>query len=246
MKVDSVVVVPCYKESKRLNTNQYLSELDKFSSNVVLVDDGSPDDTFKILKNLEQNGSDRFVAIKKPINAGKAEAVRTGMNYAIEKYPNAKYVGFMDADLAVKFSEVPSMIDCFTKNKEINTVIGVRSRLAGHKVDRSFPVYALQRVIAQMGGALFSPKVTDTQCGAKFFDAKVVKKVIKEPFISKWLFDQELLARIFHLPENAYKNWLYEHPVSSWTEIGNSTRKFSDYFKSLKDYFKILKKYGVK
>ena len=241
---NSVIVVPCYNESKRINPEQYLDQLKKFSSTVILVDDGSPDDTYKVLHKLEMSAPDRFGAIKMIKNKGKAEAVRLGMNHALQEYRHAKYIGYLDADLAVKFSEAPDMIDCFKKNPNITTVIGVRTRNEGYDIQRSNIKYFMQRIIAKMGNMLFSPDVIDTQCGAKFFKAEALKTVIKEPFISKWLFDQELLTRLYK--QRKSDEWLHSYPVKSWTEIGNSHRKTTDYLRCLKEYFKILKRYGLK
>lgn len=241
---DSAVVVPCFNEEKRINTREYIDSLGDFSSKVFLVDDGSRDKTFQVLKSLEKQAPDRFIAIKAPQNLGKAEAVRLGINTALDK--NFKHIGFFDADLAVKFSEIPNFLNIFKNVSEVNSVIGVRLPLAGHKLDRGGGKYAAQGIIAKMANLLFSPKVSDTQCGAKMFRADVLKPTTKEPFISRWLFDMELLKRISDLPQSKGKNWLFEFPVTSWSEIGGSKRKFSDYAKCLKDYFKILFKYGIK
>ena len=241
---DSAVVIPCFNEEKRINTRQYLDSLGDFSSKVFLVDDGSRDKTFQVLKSLEKSAPDRFIAIKAPQNLGKAEAVRLGINAALDK--NFRQVGFLDADLAVKFSEIPNFLNVFKNVPEATSVIGVRLPLAGHKIDRTAGKYLAQNVITKMANLLFSPKVSDTQCGAKMFRAEVLKPTAKEPFISRWLFDMELLKRISDLPQSKGKNWLFELPVTSWSEIGGSKRKFSDYGKSLKDYFKILFKYGIK
>lgn len=240
----SAVVIPCFREEKRINVNKYLEDSAKFSSQVFLVDDGSPDKTFDVLKKLEKSNPDKFIAIKSPKNQGKGEAVRLGMNIALDN--KFKKIGFLDSDLAVDFKEYDNFLRCFDRDKELNTVIGVRSKLAGHKIDRSNFQYLRQRIIAKMGHVLFSPQVIDTQCGAKVFSADVLKKTIKEPFITRWLFDQELLTRISKLKENIGKNWLLEYPVQKWTEYGNSHVKSSDFAKSLKDYFKLIWKYGVK
>ena len=242
--VESAIVIPCYNESKRINPNQYLDGLKDFPSQVFLIDDGSRDNTFSVLKNLERKAPDRFTAIKCIDNGGKAEAVRRGMNEAIDR--NFKYVGFMDADLATPFSEVPSFLKSFKDNPEVNSVIGTRLKLAGHKIERSGSKYMIQKVIAAMGSLLFSPKVSDTQCGAKMFKSDVLKPAIKEKFSVNWLFDQELLTRLSRLPQNKGKNWLYELPLSKWTEVGGSHIRKSDYIKCLKDYFKLLMKYGIK
>ncbi len=241
---NSAIVVPCYNEEKRINCNKYLNSLNHFDSHVFLVDDGSRDGTLNILKSLEKKAPDRFTAIKQSSNTGKAEAVRNGLNIAADK--GFKYIGFADADLAVEFKEFPDFLKIFDDIKEVNTVIGTRTRLAGRKIDRNLSKYIQQRIIAKMGNVLFAPPVFDTQCGAKMFKAKVVKQAIKEPFLANWLFDQELLTRISKLKESIGKNWLFEFPVKSWIEYGGSHRKPSDYLKSLQDFFKILKKHGIK
>ena len=240
------IVVPCYKEGARLNKDEYLRTASELPPNthIFLVDDGSPDDTFVKINELHKSNPDRFSAIQFKDNQGKGETVRRVMkNLAKDNFDN---VGFLDADLAVKFSEVHSFLKAFADNPEANTVVGVRPRLAGHKVDRSLAKYTLQRGIGILGGVLFSPAISDTQCGAKFFKAQEVKPAFNDEFISKkWLFDQELLTRISRLPQSKGKQWLVEHPVASWTEIGNSHVKPADYINCLKDdYFNILKHYG--
>ena len=240
----SAIVIPCYNEGKRINPNQYLEGLKDFSSQVFLIDDGSKDNTFQLLKKLEKSAPDRFIAVRCAQNGGKAEAVRRGMNEALSK--NFRHIGFMDADLATPFSEVPSFLKAFKDNPDVNSVIGVRLRLAGHDVQRSNTKAFIQKIIAAMGGVLFKPKVSDTQCGAKMFKADVLKPAIKEPFSVKWLFDQELLTRLSRLPQNQGKNWLFELPLSKWFDVGGSHVKKSDYIKCLKDYFKLLMKYGIR
>ncbi|MBQ7449906.1 glycosyltransferase [bacterium] len=240
----SAIVIPCYNEGKRINPHQYIEGLKDFSSQVFLVDDGSKDNTFEILKKLEKSVPDRFIAVKCAQNGGKAEAVRRGMNEALSR--NFRHIGFMDADLATPFSEIPSFMKAFKDNPDVSSVIGVRLRLAGHNVQRSNIKSFIQKIIATMGSVLFSPKVSDTQCGAKMFRSDVLKPAVKDAFSVKWLFDQELLTRLSRLPQNRGKNWLYELPLSQWLDVGGSHVKKSDYIKCLKDYFRLLMKYGIR
>ena len=241
---DSAVVIPCFNEEKRINPAQYIDSLGDFSSKVFLVDDGSTDKTFSVIKRLERKVPDRFIAIKSPHNMGKAEAVRLGINTALDK--KFRHIGFMDADLSVKFNEIPNFLQVFKNLPEVTSVIGVRLPLAGHKIERPAGKYLIQETITKLANVLFSPKVKDTQCGAKMFKAEVLRSTVKEPFLSRWLFDIELLKRISSLPQCKEKSWLFELPVSSWENIAGSKRKISDYGKCLLDYFKILLKYGIK
>ncbi len=239
----SAVVIPCYREEKRIAPQRYLEGLKDFPSHVFLVDDGSPDKTLDVLEGLHKSAPDRFSVVK-GVHQGKAETVRLGLNTAIDK--KFRHVGFLDADLAVEFKEIPDFLKVFKDKKDVTAVIGTRTRLAGREIDRSLPKYIQQRIIAAMGGLLFSPSVQDTQCGAKMFEAQTVGKAIQKPFLANWLFDQELLTRMSRLKENAGKNWLFELPVKKWTDVANSTRSVSSYASALKDYFTLIKKYGFR
>ena len=95
-----------------------------------------------------------------------------------------------------------------------------------------------------MGGAICGQNLSDSQCGAKMFDASALKPAIKKPFNVKWLFDQEILARFSKNLKT--KNWLLQHPLSEWKDVKGSHVKGSDYIKCLKDYFKLLSIYGIK
>ena len=85
--------------------------------------------------------------------------------------------------------------------------------------------------------------VYDTQCGAKVIEYTIAKQLFKEKFITKWLFDVELLLRMkvnYNLQENVLEIPLYE-----WKEKGNSKIKFIDFFKFpfqiIKIYFHYVK-----
>src|SRR3954469_5940497 len=94
-----VVVVPCYNESKRLDT-QAFAEFARSHPNitVLFVDDGSTDDTPLILERLRQQHSSRVCTLRLSANVGKAEAVRRGMRIALRRGP--LMVGYWDSDLA--------------------------------------------------------------------------------------------------------------------------------------------------
>ena len=91
------VVVPCYNEGKSINEfyEKLKSELDekKISHEIIMVNDGSEDDTNDFLINL--NGKDKNVKIITfSRNFGKEAAMLAGLKEA-----SGKYVAIMDADL---------------------------------------------------------------------------------------------------------------------------------------------------
>ena len=98
----SILVIPCFNESRRINHGALKSLFDGLSAldlktEVLFVDDGSTDDTANMLEKLTTNVSAASVLrIKK--NGGKAEAVRHGLNVALGN--GAQIVGYCDADFA--------------------------------------------------------------------------------------------------------------------------------------------------
>jgi len=90
-------------------------------------------------------------------------------------------------------------------------------------------------------------KVYDTQCGCKVFTREISIRLFKNEFISKWLFDVELFFRMIILfgKERAIQK-MYEVPLKSWIEKGNSKVKPSYFFKLWLDLYEIRKKYKKK
>ena len=242
-----IVVVPCYNEAKRFNPDMLAQAVEETSTHFLFANDGSTDKgaTLNLLDDLKRKHPGRvdFISLEK--NQGKAEAVRQGLLAALQRQP--KHAGFFDADGAVPFVQSRQMSDIFVQAKDASAVIAVRSNLAGHDIDRTAMKYLSQAIISNMANVLFSPKVQDTQCGAKMFDSVQLRQAIVEPFSVNWIFDIELLTRLSRLEDNKRnKRWLYEYPIPVWKEVGNSTRKPSSYAEALKDYFKLVKKYGIR
>ena len=53
MNKNSIVIIPCYNEEKRLKTGVYLDSLKKFPEiSILFVNDGSNDRTLEVLKNI--------------------------------------------------------------------------------------------------------------------------------------------------------------------------------------------------
>ena len=72
-------------------------------------------------------------------------------------------------------------------------------------------------------GAILKLPVHDSQCGAKVLRAQVVELLFADPFVSPWLFDVELLARLRnHLGRDAVLRAVVEVPLQAWREVGGS------------------------
>src|SRR3954469_22270296 len=105
-----VVAVPCFNEARRLPLQEYSSFLDR-SPNVtlVLVDDGSTDDTPLVLERLRQLHPRQVCTLRLNSNGGRDVGVRRGMRAALRRQPVG--VGYWDADLATPLGAVPQFVD---------------------------------------------------------------------------------------------------------------------------------------
>ncbi len=190
-----VLVVPCYNEGGRLDTASFARfRLPSHRLEFCFVNDGSTDDTLSLLTGMcDQNPGLGFV-LDLPRNRGKAEAVRQGLLAGVER--GAGVVGFWDADLATPLSELPRLCEVFGSRPQTEIVLGSRVRLLGRSIDRSTTRHYLGRVFATGASIVLGLPVYDTQCGAKLFRAgPTLRAVLAEPFITRWVFDVELLAR---------------------------------------------------
>ncbi|MDH5542383.1 MAG: glycosyltransferase [Nitrospinota bacterium] len=207
------LIIPCYNEAERLD----ISLFNTFSENLycLFVNDGSTDDTEELIRN---NLSNNIFLLSLEENFGKAEAVRRGMMHAMS-LPFAEdidWIGYWDADLATPLSEVPMFIR-YAKNYEtkIDAIWGSRIYRLGSDIKRSFRRHILGRLFTTAIAILLKVKSYDSQCGAKLFRPDIVDIAFREPFISRWIFDVELLKR---LPGHA----VIEYPLGAWSDVGGS------------------------
>lgn len=238
----TIIVVPCYNESKRLNGDAFVQFVEKNEGVTFLfVNDGSADNTLEVLRALSQRNA-RLQVLNLEQNGGKAEAVRQGMLHAANNL-DCQYIGFWDADLATPLSEIPRFIG-IAANHGYNMVTGLRLLRLGAGVRRKKLRHYLGRCFATAASVMLGLPVYDTQCGAKLYSKDVVPALFGERFITRWLFDVEILARyIVTYGRNAATNNIYEHPVFAWEDVAGSRLKFHDFFKAPMEMLKIKRKY---
>ena len=190
------LVVPCYNEETRLLPAVFMEFLGNSTvADMLFVDDGSRDRTADVLRGICAAFPRKASLLQLPRNAGKAEAVRQGVLAALES--DSPFVGFWDADLATPLESVALFLEEFDKHPHLEMVIGARVRLLGRTIDRRAVRHYAGRVFATAVSLMLRLPVYDTQCGAKLFRATpALRKIFGEPFLSRWIFDVEILARL--------------------------------------------------
>ena len=242
----SMIVVPCYNEGLRLQVDQFERFLCESQIRFVFVDDGSRDNTVDRIEELrvKVKNEGRVILLRAPVNRGKAEAVRLGVNFALEQ--DAAYVGYWDADLATPLSEIPEFLAILAARSDLDMVFGSRVKLLGRQVRRRASRHYLGRVFATVVSVMLRMPIYDTQCGAKIFRVcPETRALFAEPFLTRWIFDVEILARYIRelrSPVSASQR-IYEFPLHSWEDVGGSKVKAVDFFIALRDVLRIYWKY---
>lgn len=237
------IVVPCFDEAARLDVDAFKSCRD---AEFRFVNDGSRDGTGALLDSIAAYDPGRFRVLHLDRNRGKAEAVRAGMLAELER--PTEYVGFWDADLATPLSELPRFVEVLDENARIQMAFGARIRLLGRSISRRPSRHYVGRVGATLISATLGLAVYDTQCGSKLFrSSAMLKEVFAAPFISRWLFDVEIIARFAQRAgrEEASRA-IYELPLVAWHDVHGSKVKPRDYFRGLRDLWKIHRAYNAR
>ncbi|OGM56833.1 hypothetical protein A3E46_01555 [Candidatus Woesebacteria bacterium RIFCSPHIGHO2_12_FULL_46_16] len=165
------VVIPAYNEERNLKRGvldlvyDFLSRQD-FSWEVLIVDDGSLDNTVRVVEEYcrSHNG---FRVLKEP-HRGKGGTVIAGMLKA-----QGEYVLFTDMDQATPISEIEKFFPKFEKGSDI--VIGSRTGREGAPLLRKLMAlgFSILRTI------ILRLPYSDTQCGFKAFKKEAARKIFE-------------------------------------------------------------------
>jgi hypothetical protein len=182
-----------------------------------------------------------------PHNMGKSEAVRQGILEALRWQPD--FVGYWDADLATPLESVGGFCEVLARREEIQLVIGCRLRLQGHRIAREPLRDILGRSFAMAASRVLGLRICDTQCGAKMLRVTpAVEDAFDRPFLSRWIFDVELMARILASVAGkraeASDGIVYEFPLEQWSAVPGSKLKAKDFALAFWELLRIYAEYG--
>jgi glycosyltransferase involved in cell wall biosynthesis len=224
------IIIPAYNEAERIPKT--LLDIDKrlegaeYSYEILVVNDGSKDNTAEIVRSMTKVVSNlKLIDLRD--NAGKGGAVRQGMLLA-----TGKIRLFTDADNSTSIDHFNAMMPLFKEGYDV--VIGSRA-MKGSKLDPAEPIY--RQIPGKLGNlfiqALLLPGIWDTQCGFKAFTDEAALAIFEVSKIAGWGFDVEVLTLA---KRRGYK--IKEIPVH-WVNDTRSHVGFSAYLKVLAETIKI-------
>lgn len=225
------VIIPAYNEEKRIadtlkSVDGYL-ENQPYGYEIIVVDNGSNDDTYNVVKKLADASVENLKVEIKHEN-GKGGAVQHG----ILNHGQGEYVMFMDADNATPISEIEKFWAAFAEGNSV--VIGSRY-LTASNVTHKQPLYRI--ILSRLSNLLIQflavPGIKDTQLGFKVFTRQAAQEIFSRLTVFRWGFDMEVLTIA---KQRGYQ--IKEVPVL-WREQGGSHVPLKAYLESLKDLLKI-------
>ncbi len=171
------LIVPCYNEADVLNmfyeeTMKVVESIrDRYITEFVFVDDGSKDDTLKILKEFaSRSHSVKFISFSR--NFGKEAAMLAGMEYAVK----ADYIGILDADLQHSPTLIPEMLR-YVDEEGYDVAAANREDREGEDKIKSLLSGSFYKVINKIS----ETKITESAQDFRIMRKDVVKAIISLP-----------------------------------------------------------------
>jgi len=182
------IIVPVFNEAKRLESNLKLliNEVEPFFDDyeIIVVSDGSTDETNRILKSVQ---IPRLTSIILDKNQGKGNAVRQGFSKA-----NGDFILFIDGGMELHPKEIRTFVG-LQRLYEADIVLGSK-RHPQSEIDYPKIRRFLSSIYQMIVHYFFDIDVTDTQVGFKLFRKPVIQAVLPNLSIDRYGFDLELLA----------------------------------------------------
>jgi len=200
------VIIPAYNEERRLagNLKQIMEYFgtQNYTSEVILVDDGSSDRTPDIVKELmKEYATLRLVRVA---HGGKGHACRQGVFAS-----HGNWLFLCDSDLSMPIEEFAKFLPLFQSDYQI--VIASREVPGARRYGEPFHRHLMGRAFNSVVRILAVRGIRDTQCGFKCFRSDVAREVFSMQTINGWGFDVEILFvaqkrgyRIAEVPVNWY------------------------------------------
>lgn len=185
------IIMPAFNESDFIadNLREVVGTFERFSCEfeVILVDDGSPDNTYRVASEVIREHPSRVRIVRYETNLGKGNALMAGVAYA-----RGTYVVFLDADMDLHPSQLPRFFEVM-RTSGADAVIGSKRHPDSHvrypliRQIYSFGYYSFVRL-------LFGLNLRDTQTGLKLFKKHLLDDVLPRVLSKRFAFDIEVLT----------------------------------------------------
>ena len=222
------VITPAYNEEAQIYENikkiehtlKTFSENKKIDYELIIVNDGSTDETYnEAIRAKKENNKIKVVNYTQ--NGGKGKALKHGFSHA-----TGNYIFFLDADLDISPDHIAPFFE-HIRQTGADVVVGSKRHPQSHL---HYPLSRkiLSEIYQLINFGLFRLDLTDTQSGFKVFKYEVLQQIFPNVLCKKYAFDLELLVNANH------RKWIIEeHPIKiDWQRTQNRIQ--------LKDIWQIM------
>ncbi len=208
-------IVPTYNEGGTIREVLERIEALDLDRQVIVVDDGSTDDTPLILREWES--SRPWATVLRQRNRGKGAAIRAGLAHV-----DREIVVIQDADMEYDPAEVPALVEPIASGAA-DVVFG--SRLSGGRPQRAHMFWHLvgNRCLSLMTNVLYNTTLSDMETGYKAFRTEVLRSLdlrrsgfTIEPEITAKICKRKL--RIYEMPISYYGRSYAEGKKITWRD----------------------------
>jgi dolichyl-phosphate beta-glucosyltransferase len=223
------IILPAYNEEERLpdslNKIVRFLELQPYSSEVIVVENGSQDDTAAVVRQFsEKYPFISLISIPKP---GKGRAVRTGMLAA-----RGDYLFFADVDLSMPIEGVRAFLPPVCRGYDI--AIGSREVPEACRFNEPGYRHLMGRIFNYIIRILAVRGFDDTQAGFKCFRREVAQAIFPYQTIDGWAFDVELL----HIAQK-HRYRIVEVPIQWYFMENSRVRPVEDTINMIREVWRI-------
>jgi len=174
------VMIPTYNEKENIaNLINSILNLNILGLEIVVVDDNSPDGTWKIVKDISKRKPMLHLLLRTK-NRGRGSAGIAGFKYCLEN--GANYIIEMDADLSHNPKYIPSLLE---KIKSYDVVLGSRFVKGSKQINRPIRRRTITRLANVYIRAILGLKIKDCNSGYRCFRRNVLKTINLESIKSK-------------------------------------------------------------
>ena len=195
--MSKLIIIPTYNEKENIeNIILKIFELEE-SFNILIIDDGSPDGTAKIVKELQKKYSKSLFLKERSGKLGLGTAYIHGFKWALEN--NYQYIFEMDADFSHDPKDLPRLYEACHKN---NGDLAIGSRYVKGVNIVNWPMSRLLM-------SFFASKYVKTITGMPIHDSTAGFKCYKRKVLEKINLDKiEFIGYAFQI-EMKFKSWKY-------------------------------------
>jgi len=173
MQSDKVVIIPTYNEKENIEKIIDAIVSQKKDFHILIVDDGSPDGTAEIVKNLQKGLSDSLFILERKEKSGLGSAYIAGFNWALKMGYN--YIFEMDADFSHNPNDLPRLYEACEKGADL----AIGSRYCNGVSVINWPIgrVVMSYFASKYVRTILGMHVFDTTAGFKCYRRRVLETI---------------------------------------------------------------------